>query len=169
MDQKNVIVFTSQKQLDVSSQSGYKTVILKQGVNLIREAQKLIGGKEHTVVIADTSFTKAFAMLPRLKRALFKNETNVVFILSPKAVSTFKINAMQQFEETKLANVVGVLPGKSKKKEYVVFSGHYDHLGMKIGPMTNYKLIISLNLTVCLRLTSIFSPPFNSSKRPPLK
>jgi hypothetical protein len=23
-----------------------------------------------------------------------------------------------------------VLPGKSKKEEYVVFSGHYDHLGI---------------------------------------
>lgn len=29
-----------------------------------------------------------------------------------------------------LANVVGVLPGKSKKNEYVIFSGHYDHLGI---------------------------------------
>ena len=32
--------------------------------------------------------------------------------------------------EQKLANVIGVLPGKSKKDEYVVFSGHYDHLGI---------------------------------------
>ena len=30
----------------------------------------------------------------------------------------------------KLSNVVGVLPGKSKKNEYVIFSGHYDHLGI---------------------------------------
>ncbi len=135
LDQKNVVVFTSQKQLDVSNQSGYKTAILKQGDNLIREAQKFISGKEHTVVIADTSFTKAFIILPRLKRALFKNETNVVFILSTQAVSTFKINATQELEETKMANIVGVLPGKSKKNEYVVFSGHYDHLG--IGKLEN--------------------------------
>lgn len=130
LDQKNVVVFTSQKQVDVSNQSGYKTLILKQGDNLIRLAQKFIGGKENTVVIADTSFTKAFTMLPRLKRAIFKNETNVVFILSPQTVSAFKITATQEMEETKLANVVGVLPGKSKKNEYVVFSGHYDHLGI---------------------------------------
>ena len=130
LDQKNVVVFTSQKQVDVSNQSGYKTLILKKGDNLIRLAQKFIGGKENTVVIADTSFTKAFTMLPRLKRAIFKNETNVVFILSPQTVSAFKITATQEMEETKLANVVGVLPGKSKKNEYVVFSGHYDHLGI---------------------------------------
>jgi Zn-dependent M28 family amino/carboxypeptidase len=29
-----------------------------------------------------------------------------------------------------MSNVVGVLPGRSKKDEYVIFSGHYDHLGI---------------------------------------
>jgi Zn-dependent M28 family amino/carboxypeptidase len=29
-----------------------------------------------------------------------------------------------------LANVVGVLPGKSRPEEIVIFSGHYDHLGI---------------------------------------
>jgi Zn-dependent M28 family amino/carboxypeptidase len=28
-----------------------------------------------------------------------------------------------------LKNVVGILPGKKKNDEYVIFSGHYDHLG----------------------------------------
>lgn len=28
-------------------------------------------------------------------------------------------------------NVIGILPGKSKPDEYVVFSAHYDHLGIK--------------------------------------
>lgn len=31
----------------------------------------------------------------------------------------------------KANNVIGIIPGKSKPNEYVVFSGHYDHLGMK--------------------------------------
>ena len=29
-----------------------------------------------------------------------------------------------------LTNVVGVLPGKTRKNEYVIFSAHYDHLGV---------------------------------------
>jgi Zn-dependent M28 family amino/carboxypeptidase len=29
-----------------------------------------------------------------------------------------------------MANVVGIIPGRSKKNEYVIFSGHYDHLGI---------------------------------------
>src|SRR5690606_25831661 len=27
-------------------------------------------------------------------------------------------------------NVIGVLPGKSKANEYVIFSAHYDHIGI---------------------------------------
>lgn len=33
-------------------------------------------------------------------------------------------------EGKKLFNIVGVIPGKSKKDEYVIFSAHYDHLGI---------------------------------------
>ncbi|MCY7422624.1 MAG: M20/M25/M40 family metallo-hydrolase [Chitinophagaceae bacterium] len=130
IDPKNVVVFTAQKRLDINSQSGYKKVTVKQGDNLLQEAQKFIGGKENIVVIADTSFTRAFAVLSRFKRALFKSETNVVFILSSQLVTSFKLSASQELEEMQMANVVGVLPGKSKKNEYVVFSAHYDHLGI---------------------------------------
>lgn len=31
----------------------------------------------------------------------------------------------------KANNVIGIIPGKSKSNEYVIFSGHYDHLGME--------------------------------------
>jgi len=33
-------------------------------------------------------------------------------------------------EEQPLFNVVGVLPGKSRPHEYVIFSAHYDHIGI---------------------------------------
>jgi Zn-dependent M28 family amino/carboxypeptidase len=34
-------------------------------------------------------------------------------------------------KELELSNVIGYLPGKSKKDEFVIFSAHYDHLGVK--------------------------------------
>ena len=41
-------------------------------------------------------------------------------------------NYRQEFDvKGKVANnVIGILPGKSKPDEYVIFSAHYDHLGM---------------------------------------
>ena len=35
------------------------------------------------------------------------------------------------YNRQKLANVVGILQGRSKKDEYVIFSAHYDHLGVE--------------------------------------
>jgi Zn-dependent M28 family amino/carboxypeptidase len=42
-------------------------------------------------------------------------------------------NYRQEFtnKNRKANNVIGVLPGKSKPNEYVVFSAHYDHLGIE--------------------------------------
>lgn len=39
-------------------------------------------------------------------------------------------DVVQKLKNSPLFNVVGVLPGKSKPDEYVIFSGHYDHLGI---------------------------------------
>jgi len=42
-------------------------------------------------------------------------------------------NYKQEFtrQDRNANNVVGILPGKSKPNEYVVFSAHFDHLGIK--------------------------------------
>jgi Zn-dependent M28 family amino/carboxypeptidase len=49
--------------------------------------------------------------------------------LSEKEPAAFSIEAKHEIVEQKLENVVGILPGKTKKDEYVIISGHYDHLG----------------------------------------
>lgn len=45
---------------------------------------------------------------------------------------TFTFTNRRTKTEIKAFNVIGVLEGKSKKNEYVVVSGHYDHLGIKV-------------------------------------
>ena len=47
-----------------------------------------------------------------------------------KTPTAFTIEAKHRITEMNLKNVVGIIPGKSKKDEYVIFSGHYDHLGI---------------------------------------
>jgi Zn-dependent M28 family amino/carboxypeptidase len=50
--------------------------------------------------------------------------------LTASSPAHYSIHIQQQVSESKLANVVGILPGTSKKQEIVIFSGHYDHLGV---------------------------------------
>lgn len=129
-DPKNIIVITCQPQLKIDQHSGYEKVMIKAGANLQAEARKYARGSKNVVVIVDKSFTNSFGNLARLKSSMFKSAVNAIFILADAEPNTWSVEAVHEINEQKMANVVGVLPGKSKKDEYVIFSGHYDHIGV---------------------------------------
>jgi hypothetical protein len=59
----------------------------------------------------------------------------LVFVLGTfDDIKSFTVNYEVKSQELPLFNVAGIIPGKTKPNEYVVFSGHYDHLGI-IKPM----------------------------------
>jgi len=116
--------------LSIDEKSGYEFASIKAGDNLFTKAIGLNQAGKNIIVMVDTSFTKQFPRLTFLKKQVLKSNTNSVFILGNTIPKDFKIKADHSFEETKFANVVGVLPGKSKKNEYVIFAAHYDHLGI---------------------------------------
>ncbi|MBL4677790.1 MAG: M20/M25/M40 family metallo-hydrolase [Mucilaginibacter sp.] len=58
----------------------------------------------------------------------------MVFVLGVAEPKSIEVSCEVKEEKLPLSNIVGVIPGKSKAKEYVVFGGHYDHLGI-IKPM----------------------------------
>jgi hypothetical protein len=62
-------------------------------------------------------------------------KTALVFVLGTfDDVKSFTVNYEVKSQELPLFNIAGIIPGKTKPNEYVVFSGHYDHLGI-IKPM----------------------------------
>jgi Peptidase family M28 len=127
---KNVIVITSEPDLKVNEKSGYEIQKIVAGDNLFQKAQTIVRSNKNVIVFVDSSFAQNFSRLVNFKRQMFQSPGNVVFILANVQPKEFTIKAEHSFDETKYANVVGVLPGKSKKNEYVIFSGHYDHLGI---------------------------------------
>ena len=131
VDFKNVIVITSQPGLSINEKSGYEKVKLEAGKNFQTEAVKYVRSGKNYIVLVDTSFSKNFSRLTGLKRAMFKMDNSVVFVLTTADPKTFTVEARHEITEQKLANVVGILPGKSKKDEYVIFSAHYDHIGIR--------------------------------------
>ncbi|HVZ26592.1 MAG TPA: M20/M25/M40 family metallo-hydrolase [Sediminibacterium sp.] len=131
LDQKNVIAFTCERELKVTDQSGYEMVHIDKGANLNQEMRKYIVPSKNYVIWVDTSFARNFGFLTRMKRAMFKTPYSSVFILSADEPKSYNITAEHEIKENRLSNVVGVLPGKSLKNEYVIFSGHYDHLGVR--------------------------------------
>jgi Zn-dependent M28 family amino/carboxypeptidase len=130
LDAKNIIVVTCQPELKIDQSSGYEKAFIKAGDNIGKEARNFMAAKKNLLVLVDNSFASNFNYLTRLKSQLFKTDKSVVFVLTDKDPVNYSIEAKHEITEQKLANVVGVLPGKSKKDEYVIFSGHYDHLGV---------------------------------------
>ena len=94
--------------------------------------------KANTLVFVDTAHTKAFGQLARyVARGTTSAEPpslfSTVFVLGTKPVAlTYRISASTVVRPVELRNVVGQLPGHDPQRtnEYVVFSGHYDHLGI---------------------------------------
>ena len=130
LDIKNIIVATCQPHLKINQASGYEKVFIKTGANLQSEARTYIRSNKNLLVIVNRSFANNFGNLARMKSTLYKTDKNVVFVLSDTDPARYEIEATHEVTEQKLANVVGMLPGKSKKGEYVIFSGHYDHIGV---------------------------------------
>ncbi|MEO6313374.1 MAG: M28 family peptidase [Chitinophagaceae bacterium] len=129
-DQKNVVVITPKADLKITQASAYEKVYIKAGANLFNEAYNYVQAGKNYLVLVDTSFGKIFPRLSGFKRNLFANAVNTVFVLTATDPVNYEISATHEIIEAKLANVVGVLPGKTKAAELVVFSGHYDHLGI---------------------------------------
>jgi hypothetical protein len=130
VDPRNILVVTSESDFTLDQNSGFEIRQIKAGGNLYQEAAGIWGEKKNILVVVDTSFSKNFPRLTFLKRNMFKGTTSVVFILGTVTPATYKIVAHHNISLQSLKNVVGILPGKAKKDEYVIFSGHYDHIGI---------------------------------------
>lgn len=55
----------------------------------------------------------------------------VIALTDISEVKHFTVKGKAKVSDTQLSNVVGILPGKSKANEIVLYSAHYDHLGVK--------------------------------------
>lgn len=128
---KNIFVLTTKPELEVDEKNGYEFKTIAAGKNMMQEAYNLITAGKNTIVLVDESYANNFARLSRFIQPSFSSDISTIFILSnTNAPQKFKIKAKHKIEEVPMINVVGMLTGKTKPNEYVIFSGHYDHLGI---------------------------------------
>lgn len=129
-DDKYIMAFTSKENLTVNTQSGYEQVKIGAGDKFLYTAYGYVTSGKNYLVWVDTAHAKNFASLLRLRGQQFKSDNSVVFALADHVPQNFSFSVQHTVTEKLLKNVVGIIPGKSRKDEYVIFSGHYDHLGI---------------------------------------
>ncbi|TDS14915.1 M20/M25/M40 family metallo-hydrolase [Sphingobacterium paludis] len=125
--------------LSWNTASSIENLEIKAGEDFSQRFRQIVReNPNNSIVWVDASFAP---MLARFKK-IFSRENVVpkqeqtsdgpskVFILKKAAASSYEISASTSRVDFPLFNVAAVIPGKSKPEEFVVFSGHYDHIGI---------------------------------------
>jgi Zn-dependent M28 family amino/carboxypeptidase len=132
LNTNNVAVNTTAAEINITSLKDYEVVVVKKEDDFNKTVFPLFDTEKNLLILVDTAHARRFKSMQRFTgNAKFTSAVSQIFILTGNLnPAVINLQIQNQLTEQKLKNVVGVLPGKSKKDEYVVFSGHYDHLGI---------------------------------------
>ncbi|MEO5943791.1 MAG: M28 family peptidase [Ferruginibacter sp.] len=132
LNESNVAANTTTAEINITDLKDYEIIAVKPGDDFSRIVFPVFDLNKNVIVLVDTSFAKRFKGMQRFTgNAKFQSNLSQIFILTENtSPSKISLHIKNDLIEQHLKNVVGVLPGKSKKDEYVIFSGHYDHLGI---------------------------------------
>ena len=124
------------------------TVIIGENDNMRKSLRKLNHQGGQHLVLLHPKHEKSFKRyqsyfangLTTLVNKLESKQGGVIVIALTNIdkVKQYTVKGNAEVSNTTLSNVIGVLPGKSKANEIVLYSAHYDHLGVK--PTNDEKL-----------------------------
>jgi hypothetical protein len=130
IETKDIICQTTLPVVSFSNADNYEVTSIGAADNFMQAYRPLRGKNTNLVVFIDTAHRGIFNRLKSFGGPRFASATNQVYILTPVTKpANFTVDLKLDITVQKLANVVAVIPGKSKPDEMVIFSGHYDHLG----------------------------------------
>lgn len=166
---ENFVVINTEASLQVNENSGYEVVQIDSAANLFREAFPLLSHGKNYLVCVNSHHAKNFSRLQRLNREGFARNASVIFVLTDTKPQSFSFDIKNKIETSSLANVIGVIPGKSKPDEYVIFSAHYDHLGIGKPDATGDSIYNGANddaagTTAMIMLAKYFSTVKNNER-----
>ncbi|MEP7143682.1 MAG: M28 family peptidase [Ferruginibacter sp.] len=115
----------------LTEKSDVEVVKITAGDKFGQKFYQYYQGKKDLLVMVDTVFKNRLQSIKRKENiSPDPGKNTVVFVLGITDAATFSFDLTSNITKKGLNNVVGILPGKSKADEYVIFSGHYDHLGI---------------------------------------
>jgi hypothetical protein len=127
-----VACFTYAPEINFTEKSDIEVVKINKGEKFGPKFYQYYQSKKNLLVLVDTAFSTQMKSVKRMEKMSDEPGKNaIVFVLDNSTANTFTIAITTQLIKKPLNNVVGVLKGKTKPDEYVVFSGHYDHLGIR--------------------------------------
>jgi len=137
---ENIIVASTNPRVTWDQNSQVEILHIKEGEEFATRYRAITNSGKNALVLVDPSFTslftryKGFTSRSRVSQAsahTSQDAPSTVFILSDSATpQTFQVSFTNEIEDLPLSNMIGMIPGRSKADEYVIFSAHYDHIGI---------------------------------------
>jgi hypothetical protein len=135
INREKVLVVSDKESIRWTNSNNIAVHKIGDGDSFMQRYRAIMELEKPAIIYVDEQFFSAFERL----RKYFMNERVVqemdennqaVFILGEEPATSYEINFANKIERNPLYNIVGVIPGKSRSNEYVIFSGHYDHIGI---------------------------------------
>ncbi|WP_442589732.1 M20/M25/M40 family metallo-hydrolase [Pedobacter sp. AW31-3R] len=141
IDAAQVLVSGNQSEvLEFDQNNGDGWIKLDPSKTFREQYRALAKAKKRQLVLVDEKFAGDFSQYKTYlsggstldEKDLKSTQTAalVMVLTTDTAVKTFHVSLKNSLKKLPLFNVAGMIPGKSKTAELVVFSGHYDHLGI---------------------------------------
>lgn len=131
IEDRNIFVHTDKAELRVNQSSGFEKIIPGETEKLPSLFMRLQKSNRNYLIVADTSHIRDLKRIKMYSRQTLPSASNIIILLTNANLSSWSVRYEQEINKIPLKNVVGIIPGKTRKEEYVIFSGHYDHIGIK--------------------------------------
>lgn len=132
----NFLLISNEPTIHWNKGSGIPIKYIKKDDDFAASFRAFAQAQEDVIVLVDPSFASYIKRFNRiysrenLVGALPEKGFTKAFILTEQLPGNYIIQCQNSANKIDLFNVAAVIPGKSKPNEYVVFSGHYDHIGI---------------------------------------
>ena len=133
---EHLAMASTREQFNWTTQKDFSTHVIGKEDNM----RAVIGSLNQTggnhLVLINTAHAKLFTgyrgyFARGLNKLQLDHQGAIVMVLTDETnINSVDVSATTNITKLKLTNVVGVLPGIKSPKEIVLFSGHYDHLGV---------------------------------------
>ncbi|WP_316850010.1 M20/M25/M40 family metallo-hydrolase [Pedobacter agri] len=136
---ENVILAGANEENITLDKSNASVVVMDPEKPFVNQFRSMLSAGKNQIILVDERLAENF----KRYKAYFDKPTTLdekdlgagksavqVFVLGTTKADDFTVTLKGKVSKMPLFNVAGMIPGKSKAKELVVFSGHYDHLGV---------------------------------------
>ncbi len=169
LDKKNIVALTPDSALTVTEADHYKKILVKTNDEFTDAFYRYFESDQQVLILVDTALAKRFARLVNRHIPQFAGGGNRIFILTTGEPQQFRIQIKQTVKISQLTNLIGIIPGKSRPEEYVIFSAHYDHLGIGASDATGDSIYNGANddasgVTAVIALANYFTKLKNNQR-----